>query len=216
MTTTRRLALTAAALYLVTWVTSVAALPLYGGSAADPAAPPAGRASVLSASLLEVILAVAVVGTSLALYPLLRSHGRGSALGYVALRVLEASVILVGVVAILPVVARPATTTAPGLEPGVTAGLHLLHDWTFVVGPGLINPVNAAVLATLLLRRRLVPSFVPVLGLVGAALVAAMNVAVTLGVTTPNPLLALPLFAWEISLAATLALRGIHTPEATL
>lgn len=213
MTPSRRLALTAACLYLVTWVTSVAAVPLYGGSAFDPDASLAGRAPVLGASLLEVILAVAVVGTSLALFPLLRAHGRGSAVGYVALRALEASVILVGVVAILPVVARPATTAAPGLEPGVAAGLHLLHDWTFVIGPGLINPVNAAVLATLLLRRRLVPVVVPILGLAGAALVAAMNVGVTLGSTSPQPLLALPLFAWEIGLATTLAVRGIPSPE---
>ena len=41
---------------------------------------------------------------------LLRRHGHGSAIGYVALRTLEATVILTGVVAILPAVARPATT----------------------------------------------------------------------------------------------------------
>lgn len=94
----RRTARLAAVLFLVTWVTSVGALPLYGGSSYDPATRLAGRDSVLTASLLEVVLAVAVVGTSLALYPLLRAHGRGAALGYVALRGLEASVILVGVV----------------------------------------------------------------------------------------------------------------------
>jgi hypothetical protein len=96
----RRTARLAAVLFLVTWVTSVGALPLYGGSSYDPATRLAGRDSVLTASLLEVVLAVAVVGTSLALYPLLRAHGRGAALGYVALRGLEASVILVGVVAV--------------------------------------------------------------------------------------------------------------------
>lgn len=213
MTGPRRLAATAAALYLVTWVTSVAAVPLYGGSAFDPDATLAGRGSVLAASLLEVVLAVAVVGTSLALYPLLRPHGAVGAVGYVALRGLEASVILVGVVAILPAVARPAVTTAPGLDEGVVQGLHLLHDWTFLVGPGLVNPVNAAVLATLLLRRRLVPRFVPVLGLVGAALVLAMNVTVMLGLMRPAPALAVPLFAWEICLAGSLLLRGIRTAD---
>jgi hypothetical protein len=209
MTDPRRLARLAGLLYLVTWVTSVAAVPLYGGSAFDPGAELAGRTSVLTASVLEVALAVAVVGTSLALFPLLRPHGEGAAVGYVALRTLEAGVILVGVVAILPAVARPATTAAPGLAPDVVSGLHLVHDWTFLVGPGLVNPVNAAVLATLLLRTRLVPRFIPVLGLVGAALVGGLNLAVLFGLTGVLPVLVVPLFAWEICLAGYLVLRGL-------
>lgn len=216
MTAPRRLALGAAALYLVTWVTSVAAVPLYGGSAFDAGASLADRGSVLTAGLLEVVLAFAVVGTALALYPLLRLHGPGAALGYAVLRTLEATVILAGVVAILPAVARPASTAAPGLDPGVVAGLHLVHDWTFLVGPGLVNPVNAVVLAVLLLRRRLVPRFVPALGIVGAVLVAAMNVGVMFGLTSPQPLLAVPLFAWEICLASVLALRGIRPADGEL
>lgn len=209
MSPRRRLAIGAAVLYLITWVTSVAALPLYGGSAADATAPLAERGSVLTAALLEVVLAVAVVGTAVALYPLLRPHGAGAAIGYAALRTLEASVILLGVVAILPAVARPALTTSPGLDPGVSEALHLIHDWTFIIGPGLINPVNAVVLATFLWRRRLVPRAVPLLGLVGSVLVAGMNVAVLFGVAGLQPLVALPLFAWEIGLAATLVWRGI-------
>lgn len=210
MSDPRRLARLAAVLFLVTWVTSVAAVPLYGGSAFDPGATPAGRTSVLIGALLEVVLAVAVVGTSLALYPLLRPHGSGAALGYVALRVLEATVILTGVVAVLPVVARPGTTAAAGLEPGVAAGLYLLHDWTFLVGPGLINPVNACVLAVLLLRRDLVARFIPILGLAGALIVAGMNVRLMFGLGDVVPALALPLFAWEICLAGWLVRRGIR------
>lgn len=208
----RRLGRAAAVCYLTTWITSVAAVPLYGGSTFDPGAAPAGRLSVLAASLLEIILAIAVVGTAMALYPLLRRHGVGSALGYVALRTVEAAVILVGVVTMLPVVARPATPAASALSPDVAAGLHLLHDWTFLVGPGLINPANAVVLAALLWRTRLVPRFVPTLGLIGSAIVATMNLLVMFGRIEVMPALASPLFLWEISLAAILAIRGLRTP----
>lgn len=212
-TTQRRLGRAAALCYLTTWITSVAAVPLYGGSTFDSGAAPAGRTSVLLGSLLEVLLAVTVVGTAMALYPLLRRHGVGSAIGYLALRTLEAAVILVGVVAMLPVVARPATTAASDLSPDVVAGLHLLHDWTFLVGPGLINPANATVLAVLLWRARLVPRFIPALGLAGSAIVLGMNLLVMFGRTEVVPALAAPLFAWEISLAATLAFRGLRAPE---
>ena len=103
---------TAAGLFLLTWVTSVVALPLYGGSAFGADAPLAGRTSVLAAGLLEVVLAAAVVGTAIALYPLLRPFSPAVAAGYLALRTLEAAVILSGVVAILPAVAATRLVVA--------------------------------------------------------------------------------------------------------
>lgn len=216
MTPFRGPARAAAMLYLITWITSVAAVPLYGGSALDGSASLAARSSVLVAAMLEVVLAVAVVGTAVALYPLLRPHGPGAAVGYAVLRTLEASVILVGVVAILPAVARPATTGGPAVDPAVAQGLHLMHDWTFLIGPGLINPVTALVLAGLLWREHLVPRFIPMLGIGGSVLVAGQNLAVIFGLISPLPLLAIPLFLWEICLAIRLFVRGLPAPEPAL
>lgn len=212
MSDPRRTARLAGLLYLLTHVTSVGAVALYGGSAFDPDAALADRGPVLAGGLLEVVLAVAVVGTAVALYPLLRTVAHGAAAAYVALRTLEAGVILTGVVALLPVVARPGTTDAPGLGAELATGLHLVHDWTFLVGPGLMSPVNTVVLAWLVYRYRLAPTFIPVLGLVGAPLVGAMNLAVMFGVTTVVPVLVVPIFAWEICLAVHLIRRGLALP----
>lgn len=199
MTHPRTLARTAGALYFVTHVTSVAAVVLYGGSAFDadaqlgcplrPRGSPVGDRARLG-----------IVGTAIALI-LLRSASPATAGGYLGLRTLEATVVLIGVVAILPAVARPATTAAPGLEPATIAGLHLLHDWTFLIGPGLVGPVHVILLAGTLLRRRQTPTVIPVLALVGAPLLLAVNLGVMFGLTTVQPVAALPLFAWEISLA---------------
>jgi hypothetical protein len=200
----------AGALYFVTHVTSVAAVLLYGGSAFDPDAALAGRGPVLTGALLEIVLALAVVGTGVALLPLLRRHSSGVASGYLALRTLEAGVIVTGVVVLLPAIARPAVSTAPGHTPDVVAGLRLIHDWTFLVGPGLVVPVHTVLLAALLWRRRLVPRFIPLLGLVGGPLVGAMNLALMFGLTRPLAITAVPVFLWEISLAAWLIVRGIR------
>lgn len=207
--TARSTARLAGGLFLLTHVTSVGAVILYGGGNFDSGAPLHGRTPVLVGGLLEVVLAAAVVGTAVALYPLLRRHGFGLASGYVALRTLEASVILTGVVVLLPVVARPASTEFPGLTPEVAEGLRLVHDWTFFIGPGLVNPINTVVLAWLLWRAGLVPRVIPVLGLVGAGLIAAVNLGIMFGVTSPQPVAALPIFAWEISLAVYLIVRGL-------
>ena len=208
----RRVARVGGVLYLLTHVTSVAAVALYGGSAFDPHAPLASRDAVLAGGVLEVVLALAVVGTAVAWWPLLRTRAPLTASGYLALRTLEAGVILTGVVALLPVVARPGAQSATGLDPEVGAALHLVHDWTFLVGPGLVVPVHTLLLAVVLLRRRLVPRFVPWLGIVGAPLVAGMNLAVLAGATTVVPALVIPTFAWEVTLAVTLIARGLAAP----
>ncbi len=69
MASPRTTARVAGVLYFVTHLTSVGAVALYGGSAFDPEAPLAGRTSVLTDGLLEVILAAAVVGSAAALFP---------------------------------------------------------------------------------------------------------------------------------------------------
>jgi hypothetical protein len=93
---------TAGVLYFVTHVTSVAALVLYGPVLQD--ATKGSDAAILVAGLLEVILALAVVGTAVALYPAVSRFSPAGAIGYTALRTLEAATILAGVVSVLAVV----------------------------------------------------------------------------------------------------------------
>lgn len=209
MSPSRSTAAVAGALYFVTHLTSVAAVALYGGSGFDPTAPLAGRTPVLVGGVLEVILAAAAVGTAIALYPLIRDRSAAVAAGYLGLRTLEAGVILTGVVVLLPAVARPATQAAPGLDGDLVSGLHLIHDWTFLVGPGLIVPIHTVLLAALLWRTRLTPRFIPALGLVGGPLVGLMNLGVLFGITEVLPVAVVPVFAWEIALAGYLIVRGL-------
>lgn len=197
-------------LYLLTHVTSVGAVVLYGGSGLLPATL-AGRTPVLVGGVLDVVLAAAVVGTSVALYPLLRPHGPAAAAAYVGLRTLEASVILTGVVTLLAVVAAPGVAAVPAVPDDVASALVRVHEWTFVVGPGLVCPINTVVLAWLLLRRGLVAGWIPILGLIGGPLIGVVNLAVLFGLTPAVPVAALPIFAWEVSLAVHLLVRGLRT-----
>ncbi|HEU5422078.1 MAG TPA: DUF4386 domain-containing protein, partial [Nitrolancea sp.] len=102
----RTLAITAGVCYLLTHVTSVSAPFLYGPVLHEAryiaGAGPATR--VLVGAFCEVILALAIVGTAVALYPVVRRHHEGLALGYVGLRTLEAAIIAAGIVPLLAVV----------------------------------------------------------------------------------------------------------------
>jgi hypothetical protein len=184
----RKTAVVAGVLYLVTHVTSIAALALYKSD------------QVRLGALLEVILALAIVGTAVTLFPVVKPWGEGIALGYVGLRTLEAAVICTGIVSIL-------------------AAEQAMHDWTFLVGPNFVLGTNTVLLAYLMFKSRLVPRYIGVLGLIGGPLVFASAVAVLFGlydqVSTLGALTAVPVFAWELTLAFTLIVKGF-TPAPAL
>jgi hypothetical protein len=69
-------------------------------------------------------------------------------------------------------------------------------------------------MAYLMYRSRLVPRFIPVLGLIGGPLVFASAIAVLFGLypqyATIAAVVALPEFAWELSLAIYLIAKGFN------
>lgn len=107
------------------------------------------------------------------------------------------------------------------VPPGVGVGEALigLHDWAFLIGPGLIPAVNALLLAPPLYRSRLVPRVLPMLGLVGAPLLIGSVIATLLGlVDQVSPLAglaALPIAAWEIGLGLWLVAKGFRSEAIT-
>jgi hypothetical protein len=173
--------------------------------------------------VLEIILAGAVVGTSVVLYPILRDHGPGLAIGYVGLRTLEAAVIGAGAVAMLAVMLTGPDLSGLGddaVEPMiqvVDVTLIQVVEAAFIVGPGLICPFNTVVITVLLFRERLVPRIIPILGLIGGPLVFVWNIGLMLEITDASAgfavLFVLPIFIWEISFAIYLIVRGLRPVE---
>jgi hypothetical protein len=215
----RKTALVAGALYLITFVTSIPALPLYHdilhnqsyvlGSASDT--------GVLIGAVLEVLCALAGIATAVVLFPVIKRKSETAALGFVTARVLEASMIFVGVLSVLSIVTLHKNGAA-GAETAslVSTGRSLvaLHDWTFLLGPGIMPAVNALCLATVLYRTRLVPRIIPTVGLIGAPILLASAVAILFGaydqVSSVSALTALPIAAWEFSLGVWLVVKGFR------
>jgi hypothetical protein len=204
-------------LYLITFVTSIPALALYQPVLDDPTyvLGAGSDTQVLVGAFLELLVAASVVGTAVALYPVVRRQEAGIALGYVCGRVLEATFILIGVLSLLSIVTLRQDAGGSGADDGlvpVTRALVALHDWTFLLGPGLAIGANTLMLAYLMYRSRLVPRWIPVIGLISAPLVAASGLAVLFGaydqVSTISALAAVPVFVWEMSLAVRLIIRG--------
>ncbi|MFF5702277.1 DUF4386 domain-containing protein [Streptomyces sp. NPDC012794] len=216
MNADRRTAVVAGVLFLVTEAAAIAGAVLYrpllgGGAAAGAGAGPGAVDRALSGVLCELVLVAAVAGTGVALYPVVRRWGEGLALGYVCARLVEAVVILLGIVAVLTLTTLHREAAEPGAADAV---LVAVHDWTFLLGPNVALGVNTALLAWLMYRSRLVPRPIAVLGLVGGPLICASAVAVMSGLyaqlSVPGSLAALPVFAWEVALAGYLVVKGFR------
>lgn len=208
-------AMAAGALFLITHVGSIGGSALYGpvlhgngsfeGAAAD--------ALVLGGALLEVVTALAVVGTAVALYPATRRQRESLAVGYVGLRTLEAGILGAGAIALLLWVTVRQLAASAGADSATLAmlgtALAEFHRLAYLVGPGLVCGTNTVVIATLLYQSRLVPRFIPILGLIGGPLILALNVFMLVGeVPAWSGLVVVPIFAWELSLALRLISKG--------
>ena len=93
------------------------------------------------------------------------------------------------------------------------------YDRIFALGQGLIPAVNALLLGTLLYQSRLVPRALPMLGLIGAALLIATDAAVVFGLLDRlSPLaaiLTIPIAVWEFSLGVYLIVKGFKPSPIT-
>jgi hypothetical protein len=227
MTSTRKTAMVAGVFFLITEVTAIAGVLAYGSVLGTPdfiVSTTVDDTGVLVGAFLEVLLAIAVVGTTVTLYPIIKRQNEGMALGHVAGRLIEATIIAVGAISLLAVVTMRhdlAGTTGGEAAAAVTVGQSLVavHNWTFLFGPKLALGVNTVLLAYLMYRSRLVPRAIAVLGLVGGSLIFASGTAVLFGLyedlSVPGVAAAAPVLAWELSVATWMIVKGFQPSPIT-
>jgi hypothetical protein len=119
MNSPRKHALVAGVLYIISFV-SIPTLSLYT-AVHEPnfIVGPGPDTPVLIGGVLEMIVALAGLGTAVALYPIVKRQNQGMALGFVGTRTIEGAVIVVGVACLLTVVTlRQAGWGRRGWSPG--------------------------------------------------------------------------------------------------
>jgi hypothetical protein len=221
MTSTRKTALVAGVFYLITFV-SIPTLALYGPvkNHRDWILGSGSHTGVLVGVFLEVIVALAGIGTAVTLYPVVKRQNEGLALGFVTARLLEAAMIFTGVLSLLSLVTlRHDLGGAVGANAAalVTTGAsHVaVYNWTMLLGQTLMPGINALLLGSLMYRSRLVPRVIPVLGLIGGPLLIAAVIATLFGgdighVSAFRAIATFPVAAWEFSLGVWLVVKGFR------
>jgi Domain of unknown function (DUF4386) len=220
---TRQHARAAGIFYLLTFLSSIPALILLGPILDDAGyVLGAGQEnSVLWGCLLDTVNALTAVGSAVAVYAVVKRQNSSLAMGFVASRLVEAAVVMIGVVSLLAVVTLRRDLAGSDVDAQtltVTAkALVEVRNWTFLFGPGLMPVLNAVLFGTLLHRSRLVPRIIPTIGLVGAPLLFVAFLGGLFGafdqVSTASFLLTVPIAVWELSVGLWMTFKGFR-PEA--
>lgn len=222
---TRGYALAAGIAYLVTFAASIPALPMLAPLLDDPAGyalTGGADTQVAVGALLDTINAIACIATAVAVFPVVKRQNESLALGFVASRLMEAAIIMVGVISLMSVITlHQDVAGAAGTDAAIgTTGQALVavRDWTFLFGPDVCAGMNALLFGTLLFRSRLVPRWIPTLGLIGGPLLLAASALTVLGVVEAGSIWfigVLPLATWEFSVGVYMAVKGFRPSPLT-
>lgn len=219
-------ALVAGLFYYITHVTSVAAVIVYGSSLTEPGEShlTAADNQILGGAMLEFALAIACVGTGIAVLPVLKRFSTALAHSFLGLRIVEAAVIVVGIMPMLALLWLRQEITAGGTVEnfeGFAQVLVFLHDASFRLGQGFVIAVNTLVIGYLIWKSGIVPKWIGMLGLVGGALVLIGNVGIVYGWLVEEELgllafiFVVPVFAFEIIFASWMVFAGFRSSALT-
>src|SRR5881275_1389012 len=218
MSPRRKTALVAGVLYLLTFV-SIPTLFIYGpvkganyiiGAGPDTAA--------IIGGILEIIVALAGIGTAVVLFPVLKKQNEAAALGLVASRILESGTIFVGVAFLMSIVSlRQAGAGAGALV--TSHALATLYDRIFLQGQSFMPAICDLLLGFLLYKSRLVPRGLSLIGTAGAPILLVGYIAVLfnlIGQRSPLAALsAIPVALFEFSLGVWLVVKGFQPSPIT-
>jgi len=171
---------------------------------------------VIIAMVSELVLASAVIGIAAILFPVLKHHNEGLAVGYVGARIIEGTIIILGGISslLLLTLSRDFTegagAEASGYEPSGSLLLEA-REWTDALGTALVFGISALILYGLLYQSQIVPRWLSTWGLIGAVLILVAGMRGLYGhspTSTLSILLTLPIGVQEMVLAGWLIIKG--------
>ena len=167
---------------------------------------------MIAATLIGLIEGIATVGIAVALYPILKRQHPALALGYASMRIAELAVAAVGFgLGGLLLVTLSATAANGANSETLGTLLVALRPWTLML-VYLYTAIGGLMLSYMLLRTRLVPRGLSVLGLIGYAALLLAAVLDMLGlidlVAGPGLVWLIPGGLFELLLPIWLFARG--------
>jgi hypothetical protein len=211
------------ALFVIATVTAISAMVLMGTALDEPdflVDLPDIENKVVTAVVLELILAVSLIGIGALMFPVFKKHGEGLALGYAGIRLVEAIFIIIASVCLLVMLTMGGDYASGTLDvtnnETMGAMLMALREWSFMIGTLVFLGLGALTLNYLFYVSKLIPRWLSIWGLIGGAGIMAYAVFVLFGHDISSfsavSLLAAPIAVEEMVFAVYLIVKGFDRP----
>ena len=165
--------------------------------------------------LLESVNGIAVIGIAVMLYPILKRYNEGIALGYLAFRVVEGFLSILGSTKAASLIELSQGYLDAGSvgDHFATIGEIILADRHWTMEMLTVFILGALIFYFLLYRSEVVPRYISLWGFIAILAITAMNVMIYLGINIGmiGLFFALPIMANEIFLAIWLIVKGVNT-----
>jgi hypothetical protein len=222
MGTSRTIAVATGVLFIIATLGSLASTALLAPILSAPdylTRISANENQVLLGALFQFIGGAACPAIAIALYPVLRRHNEGLALGSVGFRLIEGALYVLIVICLLLLVTlsheavRAGAPASSAIQvPGVL--LMAARDWLGPVSAVLTFGLGALMYYWVFYRSRLVPRWLAGWGLVGATLLTVSGLLVMFRIAAPlgttQTVLAIPIAVQEMVLAVWLIAKGFN------
>jgi hypothetical protein len=176
----------------------------------------ASQTTLVLGTFLMLLNSVVVVGLGALFFPIIESHGKRTALAYLASRVVEAVLLAIGVLCLLMLnplshYAVDAGGTSTAWATGLGSLLIQANTISYQVAMMSLG-LASLFLCVLLFRTRLIPRFLAVWGFIGYALFLGGAIAEIFGMNI-GVMLSIPGGLFELAVGFWLLIKGFH-PEA--
>ena len=180
----------------------------------------ANENQIVLGCLLVLVDALAVIFIAILMFPILKKHNEGLALGYVGLRIFEGVVFIIGVISILAILTLSQEYVAGDLDASYLQALVTLllgiYDWSWLVGPLIFFALSTLPFYYLLYQSKLIPQWLSGWGLIAGILVILFGLLAMFGFDTTSTIsmfLFLPIAVQEMVLAVWLIVKGFTLQE---
>jgi len=219
----RKTAIIVGVLFIIATVSAIVTIGILGTTLEPPdylSTVSANETQVILAVIFWLILAVSVLGIGVMMYPLLKKYHGWLAQGYVALRLVETICIVISSICLMSLLTMSKEFGAGTLEASyyLPAGSVLLavQDWSFSIGTLIFLGLGGLALNYGLYELKLVPKWLSLWGLIGAACIAIYGLLALFGLTADSMILnilAAPIAVQEMALALWLIVKGFSPKE---
>ena len=219
----RKTAIIVGVLFIVATVTAILTIVFLGSTLETPLnfdTVSSNANQVIIAVIFWLILAVSVTGIGVMMYPILKKHNEGLALGYVGLRLIESICIIVASISLLSLLTVSQEYVVGTFDAtyyqSIGSLLLTLQNWSFEIGTLIFLGLGGLFLNYSLYELKLVPRWLSGWGLIGAACVLLYGLLGLFGLTADSitlNLLAAPIAVQEMAFAVWLIVKGFNPLE---